>query len=368
MLKSAVRKALKLGFLVANILVCMALLHVSSHAQAYEDVPPAVPVDAVEAESLPLPEPIYAKAKKAQKQSTQDKKEAQVPEEKSRPNALERFWKKIVKASKGKTEKKQNEEVTSEEKISQDEPKALVFYSSSPTKTGTALATPYLKKTLMPAKPEGGGYYIVELFTTQACPFCPKADAMMKTYSSLSHVIALSCHVDYFDVKEGSLSLPACSSRQNRYESFFKGTPKYTPQMVVNGRYDAVGYLSDKIAAAFKRAHEYPVMPLMVMPDPFIEGKPPTYHVDLPEKAAGRYQLWLIAYDKPRALTIKSGANAGKRMAYYNTVTTAQFFGSWDGQSKTISINTELSERTKGFTFLVQDADTGAILMASKNE
>ncbi len=336
-------------------------------ANAIEDVPPAVPVDSVEVESLPLPEPIYAKPKSTQKQPTQ-KKKVQATKGNDEPNALERFWEKIVKASKIKSKKKQEENVWNIKKPSQKEPQAVAVSAAPPIKTEIIQDKHYLKNVLMPEMPEGGGFYVLELFTTQACPFCPKADAMMETYSALSHVIALSCHIDYFDVEEGSLSLPICSSRQKRYESFFKGTPKYTPQMVVNGRYDAVGYLSDKIALAFSYAHEHPVEPLIVRPDLSVEAGLPTYSVELPQQRAGRYQLWLIAYDRPLALTVKSGANAGKSLAYYNTVSKAQFFGSWDGQSRNVAIDVKLSENTKGFAFLVQDTDTGAIILAGKNE
>ena len=177
---------------------------------------------------------------------------------------------------------------------------------------------------------------------------------MMKTYSDISHVIALSCHVDYFDVKEGTLSRPICSSRLKSYEAFLKGMPKYTPQMIINGRYDAVGYLPDKIEIAFDHAYNYPVKPVVIEHVGF-EFEWPVYYVLLPEIRKGRYQLWLIAYDFPRSLTVRGGANLGKNMTYYNTVSKAKFLGSWNGESKNITIDEKLPEETKGFAFIVQD-------------
>ncbi len=226
----------------------------------------------------------------------------------------------------------------------------------------------YLKKVLKPVKPKGKGFHVLELFTTQACPFSPKADAMMEKYSALPHVIALSCHVDYFDVKQGSLSQPLCSSWQARYEASLKRASKYTPQMVINGRFDAAGYLPDKIAKAFKSAHEYPVEPLSVNFLALVGDEPPSYQVDLPERKEGRYHLWRIAYDQPHYLTVKEGTNAGKEMVYYNVVSQAEFLGSWDGHSKNMVIESGMPEGIKGFAFLVQDVKSGAIIMAGKNE
>jgi len=350
-------------------LVMLLLVFSSCSAYAYEDVPPAVPVDAVEVVALPLPEPIYAKSEEPQEQSSQEyreEKETQTPKNINKPNMLERFLQKTSDSSIAVQTKTQNEQNWVKEEQVREEHEVIVASNTPPIdkkETGN-----YSTKVLMPIKPEGSGFYVLELFTTQACPFCPKADAMMETYSSLSHVIALSCHVDYFDVPEGSLSLPICSARQKRYEAFLKGSPKYTPQMVVNGRYDAAGYLSDKIAKAFKQAHNFPVGLLTVEPVEPAESKPPTYRVELLKRDEGRYHLWLIAYDQPHPLTVRGGANAGKDMVYYNVVSKAEFLGSWDGQPKDLTIETEFLENTKGFAFLVQDVDTGAILMAGKNE
>jgi hypothetical protein len=362
------KRAMSARFVIMlAVLGATILMFIPFTANAIEDVPPAVPVDAVEVERLTLPEPINTKSKQAHKPPVQSQ-EAQATKATSPPNALQRFWKKIVNASNTKLEKKQKDKPWIAREQSQEAPQVAMVSSPIRINTKTIEANRLLKKILMPVNPDGGGFYVVELFTTQACPFCPKADAMMETYSALSHVIALSCHIDYFDVKEGSLSLPICSARQERYETFLKGQSKYTPQMVVNGRYDAVGYLSDKIAQAFSDAHGYPVEPLLVMPNDLEEAGRPSYHVELPQKDAGRYQIWLIAYDMPRVLTVKSGANAGKNMTYYNTVSKAEFLGGWDGQSKEVTIAAKFLENTKGFAFLVQDIDTGAIIMAGKNE
>ena len=48
------------------------------------------------------------------------------------------------------------------------------------------------------------GPTVIELFSSQACMFCPKADALLDVLALKDNVIALACHVDYFDLREGS--------------------------------------------------------------------------------------------------------------------------------------------------------------------
>lgn len=291
-------------------------LFVASPAHAQSDVPPAVPVNVVKTEALPLPKAV------------------------SSSNVKDSLGTIIWNSRRVKLPKR--------------------------VKVGkrAVVKAPFVQnKSLNPVFPKGGAFYVAELFTTQACPFCPRADEMMKTYADLPHVIALSCHVDYFDVKEGSLSLPICSSRQDKYKNVLEGGAKYTPQMIVNGRYGAVGYSSNKISEAFKSSLEKPVIALKILP-----ANVSQYKAYLPSIEYSNYNIWLFNYDKPHGLIVKDGANSGKNLVYYNTVSSAKFIGSWNGKPKELGFVVKLSDMSKGFALLVQDNITGAIVLAGKNE
>ena len=213
------------------------------------------------------------------------------------------------------------------------------------------------------ASPHVRGYYVLELFSTQACTFCPKADGFMKAYSDYQHVIALSCHVDYFDVKEGSLSLPECTKRQKSYEQTLNAGPKYTPQMVVNGDQNAIGYSPASIQVAFNNVRKHSVPPFLIER----MGKD-IYRANLPDITEGEYNVWAFLYDKPKTQVVRDGGNAGKRMTYYNVVSKAKFLGDWQGTSKKITFETKVGENTKGIAILVQRKEDNTIILASKAE
>lgn len=202
---------------------------------------------------------------------------------------------------------------------------------------------------------------VLELFSTQACTFCPKADAMMEQLADRKQIIALSCHIDYFDVTKGSLSLPVCSTRQIAYEESLDGGPKYTPQMVVNGRYDAIGYLLNKVEDAFARAKEEPLIPVKITKE-----NTGLFTLNLPDLDMGGYKIWLLVFDKPRTIEVAEGANRGRDITYYNVVSNAGFLGNWDGAHKSLKFDAKMHDMAKGFAVLIHDAKTNHIIAAAK--
>jgi hypothetical protein len=105
---------------------------------------------------------------------------------------------------------------------------------------------------------------VVELFTSEGCSSCPAADAALLELARAQsvpgvEVIALGEHVDYWNRlgwKDG-FSAPAYTARQRQYATGF-GTGSYTPQAVVNGRYEFVGSRTAELAAAVAKAAQAP--------------------------------------------------------------------------------------------------------------
>jgi hypothetical protein len=91
----------------------------------------------------------------------------------------------------------------------------------------------------------GNKVVIMELFTSQGCSSCPPADAILSEYAAKhdSHIIPLSFHVDYWNRLGWAdpFSSSIYSSRQQWYSQHLPGGSVYTPQLIVNGRGEAVG-------------------------------------------------------------------------------------------------------------------------------
>jgi hypothetical protein len=89
---------------------------------------------------------------------------------------------------------------------------------------------------------------IVELFTSEGCSSCPPADALLrqinlKQTSAGQLIVGISEHVTYWNNLgwKDPYSAPGFTDRQSMYASRLSPEGPYTPQMVVNGRYQLVG-------------------------------------------------------------------------------------------------------------------------------
>lgn len=204
---------------------------------------------------------------------------------------------------------------------------------------------------------------VVELFSSQACAFCPAADDIMGDIAKMQDVIALNCHVDYFDVKQGALSKPFCTDRQTDYVGLFGGGTHYTPQMVVNGHMDVIGYKAEKISAALVKARADRMGTIDIQPKS--DG---VYEAKLNKQDLGGKQatLWVATIDKPHKLTVASGANKGKNMVYTHILNSFTEHGNWDGADKRLAVSPNLTDGQAGFAILAQDMDSGHVIAAGQ--
>lgn len=210
--------------------------------------------------------------------------------------------------------------------------------------------------------PDPTGLVVVELFSSQACMFCPRADAYLNRLAKMDNVIPLSCHVDYFDVKEGSLAQSFCTKRQTDYSRTLRSGPKYTPQMVLNGKFDTVGYKEDKISSALFKAGTEDIPQIAVKP----ADTTTRFTLGLPDVAQGQYDIWVLITEQPLVRSVLVGKNRGQSIIYENIISEMSNAMKWDGKAQDVTLTAGLNANKKALVILAQNAQTGEIVAAGQ--
>lgn len=172
---------------------------------------------------------------------------------------------------------------------------------------------------------------LLELFTSQGCSSCPAADAILGEVKNDSEVYVVSLNVDYWDYLgwRDTLAKPEYSKRQFDYGKSRGDMQVYTPQVVANGQFHAVGNSKRSVTNLIERAHSAaPTIPLSLK----ISAKEITVTIPL-QKFAGEATLWLMAYAPEIAQKIERGENSGTNITYHNVVRNMVPAAMWQGEN-----------------------------------
>ena len=198
---------------------------------------------------------------------------------------------------------------------------------------------------------------VVELFTSQGCSSCPKADAKFAELKTRQDVIALAWHVDYWDYIgwPDTFGAAANSDRQRGSAQSWGSSRIYTPQMVVNGTTGVVGSRDKEVEGALAAARlDLPVR---------LELKGDMLKVSVAAKpGAGSAVVWLVTYKDHASVLIERGENAGKTIDYTQIVTGQQMLGAWEGGEGTtlkLPLSSLSSNGSDGAVILVQSDKDG---------
>jgi hypothetical protein len=235
---------------------------------------------------------------------------------------------------------------------------ALVAVPSFAQSAAPPLVTAQVVPKAMPVAPPP---VVLELFTSQGCAFCPPADELMGQMIQQAGIIGLSCHVDYFTVHQNNLGKGFCTKRQGDYNRLIGTGPRYTPQLVVNGHMDMIGYETGKVSAAVLKARSEKVKPIA-----FTETSPNIYSYALPQiQTDGEpVALWMAVYDAPHSIAITEGNNLGKKVTYFNVVSQLKDMGLWSGAPEARVVEASFGPATGGFAIIAQNTRTGHIIAA----
>jgi hypothetical protein len=201
---------------------------------------------------------------------------------------------------------------------------------------------------------------VLELFTSQGCSSCPKADALLEKMGEQDDLITLAYHVDYWDYIgwQDTFGDKANTKRQRDYAAAWGSSRIFTPQLVVNGACGVVGSKQDEVDAAIDAA----TMPLTVSLKPDTAD---VLDVTVPGaeiKGVNSAVVWLVTYIDRAEVEIGRGENKGRKIAYTQVVTGKQPLGSWQpatGANVRLSLDKVLTGGANGGAILVQEDRNG---------
>jgi hypothetical protein len=197
---------------------------------------------------------------------------------------------------------------------------------------------------------------VVELFTSQGCNSCPPADAYLADLARQPGILALAYHIDYWDQLgwRDPFSSAAATARQRAYAQALGLRTIYTPQMVINGRVDAVGSDRQQVAAAIAGTVGLAV-PVALEAD----------RDALPIRVGagmGRGRIWFVDYDLNHETRIRGGENRGRTLVNVNIVRSIEELGAWAGTPVDF---TRAKPRAGAGSAVLLQSESGAILGAA---
>ncbi len=202
-----------------------------------------------------------------------------------------------------------------------------------------------------PAKPADRGPVLVELFTSEGCPHCPEADALLeKLYTEQSvegaQIIALEEHVDYWNRPAwvDHFSSPSFTHRQQSYADAMDLDSLYTPQMVVDGLVEMVGNNASRARSTISALGRAPLPAVRILAAPVGTGEknaPAGPRVRLearglaPESPA---DVFLVVGEDKLFSRVNGGRNSGESWPHSCIARTFHLAGKLPAGSRDVSL------------------------------
>lgn len=219
-------------------------------------------------------------------------------------------------------------------------------------------------------KPPTLGFAVLELFTSQGCSSCPPADAVLAKYALQNNpnIVPLAFHVDYWDRLgwKDPFSKPEFSERQRQYVDLWNLQNSYTPQLVINGKYELVGSKENAIQNLVNQELAIKNLFNIKIKQSSLKANQLNVIFDVDESNQNTF-CNLALVKKKESTRIKRGENRGLELTNYNIVYDFKTVSSASNKA-----SFEFSEKWLPSDFFVvaylQNSKTGKILIASKSE
>lgn len=208
------------------------------------------------------------------------------------------------------------------------------------------------------SKPVG----VVELFTSQGCSNCPKADRAIEQLAGRDDIVTVAYHVDYWNYMgwQDTLSAKENTERQYGYAKTLGIKNVFTPQIVLNGVRDTKLTNPDRLVEELGRLRgTRDGMPVSVSAE-LSAGELSITIGEGPVAGIGKADVVVAYFRKHSTVEIQKGENQGKKIVYRNAVTKLETVGIWDGKALTIKLPAALLAKRgfDGCAILLQSHDS----------
>jgi hypothetical protein len=177
---------------------------------------------------------------------------------------------------------------------------------------------------------------LLELFTSEGCSSCPPADELLAELAGRPDVLALSFHVDYWDRLgwKDPFSSPDATRRQHGYADLLGLATVYTPQMVVDGRWQAAGSDRSEVEQALGSSrHNRDDVPIALAVD---HGRA---QITLGQGGDGvAATLILIGFDCRHVSAVARGENGGRTLSHVDVVRSIEEVAQFDVRARAVEV------------------------------
>lgn len=203
---------------------------------------------------------------------------------------------------------------------------------------------------------------VVELFTSQGCSSCPPAEELLVELSRDPSLVPLTLHVDYWDYLgwKDPYAKAAHTERQRNYSSYLGRNNVFTPQVMVDGAYSAVGSNKGEVRRAIEQARARNHARLALTESGTLNQLTLTVESDNLQTADPAAVL-AFRFARTTSTQVKAGENRGETLKTANSVTSITRLGEWQQKPATFTLPAPASSN-EGLAVVLQNEKTGQIL------
>lgn len=208
---------------------------------------------------------------------------------------------------------------------------------------------------------------LIELFTSQGCSSCPAADKLMGNIAAGdTNIITLSFHVDYWDELgwKDVFSSHDYTLRQQDYVRALHAQSLYTPQAIVQGKYEMVGSNRTRVMDAVNKTRAEASIQT-INAGAVVNGNSINIHYHL-TSLLPKQQMFIALVQNKATTSVGRGENAGAQLTDYNIVRNLQMLQAQADGNLQINLPTDLKQDNASVILFAQDEATRHVITVTQ--